>query len=167
MATGRTETGNAANAPMSVPVNRSPDGQHHRDLTAYLQGRREVTVKAKAKRQYIGYGPGDDMAMEPRTVDLAPGAVARLDIQPKTSDPQNAMTVAYGVARGWIDIVDDKEFDKAPTHDEVWIGYNKDRAERDLHNRQQPAAGSLLDVMAAQIAKLTAEVAALKGGAKA
>ena len=81
-------------------------------------------------------------------------------------DPQNARTIAYAVARGWFDIVADKEFDKAKSHDDMWNKHNAERAERELANMQVPAAGTIIDVMAQQIAKLTSKVAILEGTAK-
>ena len=160
MATSRDNRGIKANAPMSVPYNNAPDGQHFRDLTEFLKGKREVTVRAKRVKQFHGWGPGDDLSNEARTVGLCPGAVARLVVHPSGTDPQNAMVVAYGVARGYIDIVPDKEFDKAPTHDEVWLEKHKADSARELKNMETPAPGTIIAVLQDRVAKLEAQLAA-------
>ena len=79
-----------------------------------------------------------------------------------TSDPQNARTIAYQVARGNFDIVNDKAFDKAKSHADVWDEHNAERAAVELKNMDTPQAGTLLAVMADQIGKLQAEVAELR-----
>ena len=158
------QRGNAANAPKSVPLNNEPDGQNFLDITEHLRGRREITVRAKAVKQYHGWGPGDDLSAAPRTVGLCPGAVARLNIDPNDHDPQNAMVLAYAVARGYIDIVPDSEMNsKTPSHDECWDEHNRRLAERELRNAEGPAPGTMIEVMQAQMAQMQARIDSLEG----
>ena len=108
MASGRDVRGNAKDAPMSVPRNSSPSGEHFHDLVAHLAGKSHVTLLSKAKKGILGHGPGDDMSEHPRAVNPPPGAIVRASIGAAVSDPQNAHTIAYSVARGYFDIVPDK-----------------------------------------------------------
>ena len=163
MASTRTGRGDPKNAPMSVPKNTEPSGEHFHDLAAFLAGKSSVTLMSRAKKGIVGYGPGDDMSEHPRVLNPPPGAIVRASIGASLSDPQNAATIAYAVARGWYDIVPDKEFDKAATHADAWDAHNAERAERELANMQVPQAGTIIDVMAQQIAALTAKVAMLEG----
>ena len=59
--------------------------------------------------------------------------------------------------------MDDKEFEKAKPHAKVWDEHNAERTERELADMNAPAPGTLLAVMAGEIDKLKAEVAALRG----
>ena len=104
-------TGDAKKAPMSVPRTNEPSGEHFNDLAAFLAGKSSVTLKSNAKKGITGHGPGDDMSGHPRVVNPPPGAIVRASMGASLSDPQNARTIAYQVARGNFDIVDDKEFD--------------------------------------------------------
>ena len=154
-------TGDAKKAPMSVPRTNEPSGEHFNDLAAFLAGKSSVTLKSNAKKNITGHGPGDDMSEHPRVVNPPPGAIVRASMGASLSDPQNARTIAYQVARGNFDIVDDKEFDKAAPHADVWDEHNAERAAVELKNMDTPQAGTLLAVMADQIAKLQAEPAIL------
>ena len=162
MATSRDGRGNAKDAPTSVPRNTSVDSQHFWDLTALLAGKSTVTLRSRAKKGIAGHGPGDDLSERARILNPPPGAIVRATIGPSDEDRQNAKTIAYQVARGHFDIVDDKEFDKAPPHADVWDDHNAARAAVELKNMDTPQAGTLLAVMADQIGKLQAEVAELR-----
>ena len=166
MAQSRGVRGNAKNAPMSVPKNNEPDGDHFHDLVAWLAGKGHVTLMAKAKKGITGHSPGDDLSGRPRAVNPPPGAVVRVPISATDKEPQNARVIAHQVARGHFDIVDDGEFDKAKPHSDVWDEHNAERAKREIANMEVPKAGTVLDVMAQQVAALTAKVAQLEGAKK-
>ena len=145
-------TGDAKKAPMSVPRNNEPSGEHFNDIAAFLAGKSSVTLKSNAKKGILGHGPGDDLSEHPCAINPPPGAIVRAAIGAQLSDPQNARTIAYQVARGHFDIVDDKEFDKADSHADMWDAHNAERAAVELKNMDTPQAGTLLAVMADQIA---------------
>ena len=163
MAQGRETRGEAKNAPMSVPRNTSPSGEDFHNLVAFLAGKSSVTLKSNAKKGITGHGPGDNMSEHPRVLNPPPGAIVRASMGASLSDPQNTNTIAYAVARGWYDIVPDAEFASAESHADMWDFHNAERAERELANMQVPQAGTIVDVMAQQIAALTTKVAMLEG----
>ena len=80
MAAVRERRGNANNAPMSVPKNTSPDGDHFVDLAQFLAGKSSVTLLSRAKKGIMGHGPGDDMSEHPRVLNPPPGAIVRASI---------------------------------------------------------------------------------------
>ena len=165
MAQGRDVRGDAKKAPMSVPRNNEPSGEHFQDIAAFLAGKSSVTLKSNAKKGITGHAPGDDMSEHPRVVNPPPGAIVRASMGASNNDRQNARTIAYQVARGNFDIVPDSLFDGAESHADMWDFHNAERAERELANMQVPQAGTVIDVMAQQIAALTAKVAMLEGAA--
>ena len=162
MTTARDAQGDAKKAPMAVPKNNEPSGEDFHNLVAFLAGKSAVTLKSNAKKGITGHGPGDNMSGHPRVLNPPPGAVVRASMGAQLSDPQNSRTIAYAVARGWYDIVPDKEFDGADSHADMWDEHNAERAAVELKNMDTPQAGTLLAVMADQIGKLQAEVAELR-----
>ena len=166
MAQSRGVRGNAKNAPMSVPRNNEPDGDHFHDLVAWLAGKGHVTLRSKAKKGITGHAPGDDLSERARAVNPPPGAVVRVPIAATDKEPQNSRTIAHAVARGWFDIVPDLLFDGAKPHSDVWDEHNAERAKREIADMEVPKAGTVLDVLAQQVAALTAKVAQLEGANK-
>ena len=165
MAQERGVRGDAKSAPMAVPKNNEPRGEDFHNLVAFLAGKSAVTLKSNAKKGITGHGPGDDTSDHARVLNPPPGAIVRASMGAQLNDPQNSRTIAYAVARGWYDIVPDKEFDGADSHADMWDQHNAERATRELANMQVPQAGTVIDVMAQQIAALTAKVAMLEGAA--
>ena len=116
MATYNGRTGIAKNAPMSVDPTNNPDLQHVADVKTFLEGKSAVTVKAKEDIGLLGYAPGEDTTGEVRLVPVPRGGVARVIKQSDRDWNQPGMVLADYVARGRIEIVDDKAFDKAEAH---------------------------------------------------
>ena len=146
--------GKAADAVRSVPLTPDPDPEHFDDLVAFFMGKREVTVRAKAGTQVQGYEPGGDLSGTPTTLTIPPGGVARIIVQPPPAWNQDATQLALMVANGTLDIVDDREFDKAKPHKAVWAEVNE--AERGRAMRM----GTVVNI-ADQMAGLRAENAML------
>ena len=87
-----------------------------------MQGKSQVTVQAKRGILAQGWAPGDDMGETAQTIELPIGGIARLN---RTEGyMQNSPTLALFVADGTLDIVDDKDFEKAKPHAKIIQEFN-------------------------------------------
>lgn len=153
--------GKAKDAPMSVALNFHPDADHHADLVAYLTGRQNVTVRSKTGTSVRGWAPGADMNELPEMLTVCAGCVARIVIDQPPAVHQDAGIVALMVAKGQLDIVDAKEFDKARPHKELHAELRKKDMERQARKMGSDAS------LEARITALEVENAKLRKTAAA
>ena len=152
--------GNAENAPMAVPLTSDPDPDHFVDLVAYIKGRPNLVVRAKAGTLIRGYAPGDDEAELPGMLTIPVGGVARVVVDASPAVQQDATVLASMVARGTLDIVDTKDFNgESRTHREI-----HDELRQSNLARQDKRSGAGVGLQA-EIAGLRVEVAELKAAA--
>ena len=129
MAQTRGATGGAASkAIKSVPLGERASPEEYRDLVAFMRGKHQVTVRAKRGILAQGWAPGDDMGETAETIQLPIGGIARLNRT--EGHMQNADTLALFVADGTLDIVDDKDFTKAPPHADLIREFNETLARK-------------------------------------
>ena len=156
MAQTRNAKGRAGDAPMSVPLNTTPEAQHGLDLIAWITGRRELIVCAKDGLYVRGYAPGDDESHEPGMLCLAPGCVAKVVVDSPPAFAQDASVLADAVAKGRLDIVDAKEFAKARPHKEIHKELRAADIARQRARQGQPMEAIIAAEVARQVAALTA-----------
>ena len=149
--------GDARKALKSIPLGEKASPEEYADITAFMRGKSQVTVQAKRGILAQGWAPGDELGESPETIALPIGGIARLH---KTEGHmQNAATLALLVANGTLDVVDDKEFDKAKPHADIIQEFNdtqtRKREARVIHGYDGHLAG-----MRARIEELEAKVAA-------
>ena len=134
-ARGAASGGTANKAIKSVPLGDRASPEEYRDLVAFMRGKSQVTVQTKRGILAQGWAPGDETSESPETIALPVGGIARLH---RTEGyMQNAETLALFVADGTLDIVDDKAFEKAKTHDKIIHGVQR-RAD---HQAREEGAG--------------------------
>ena len=115
-------SGTGSKAIKSVPLGDRASPEEYRDLVAFMQGKSQVTVQAKRGILAQGWAPGDETSESPQTIALPIGGIARLH---RTEGfMQNAATLALFVADGTLDIVDDKDFEKAKPHAKIIQEFN-------------------------------------------
>ena len=156
MATYGDIRGNAKNAPKTVEPNEKPDRQHFADFTALLDGKREITVRANENIGLLGYAPGDDMDAESRMVPIPTGGIARVIKEGGKAWNQPAAVLANFLARGRIEIVPDKEFDKAEDHKAIEVRNREAELARQHARQGQPMESFIAAEVARQVAALTA-----------
>ena len=168
MATYNGRTGNAKNAPMSVDVNHNPDLQHVADIKTLLDGKSSVTVRAKEDIGLLGWAPGEELNGEPRLVAVPRDGVARVIKQSDRDWNQPGLVLADFVARGRIEIVPDKEFDKAEAHKSINERNRAAELGRQAHLAQGVAGdhGTLVAGLMEQNRILAARLDKLEGTAK-
>ena len=114
--------GTASKAIKSVPLGDRASPEEYADLVAFMLGKNQITIQAKRGILAQGWAPGDDMGETAQTIELPIGGIARLH---RTEGyMQNAPTLALFVADGTLDIVDDKDFEKAKPHAKIVQEFN-------------------------------------------
>ena len=145
--------GTASKAIKSVPDGEKATAEQHADLMAFMRGKQQITVRARHGVRVMGWAPGDDMGETAEYMSLPPNGVARLH---RTEGPaQDASVLALMVATGRMDVLDDKEFAKADSHEKVEAAWNKERV------RQQESQAMV--GMDGHLAGIRARLEALEG----
>ena len=149
--------GTAGKAIKSVPLGERASPEEYANLVAFMRGKHQVTVQAKRGILAQGWAPGDDMGETAETIQLPIGGIARLH---RTEGfMQNAPTLALFVADGTLDVVDDKEFQKAKPHADIIQEFN-DAQTKKREKRAMVGMDGHLAGMRARIEELEAKVAA-------
>ena len=121
-----------------------------------LDGKREITVRANENIGLLGYAPGDDMDAESRMVPIPTGGIARVIKEPGKAWNQPAAVLANFLARGRIEIVPDKDFDKAEDHKAIEVRNREAELARQHARQGQPMESFIAAEVARQVAALTA-----------
>ena len=140
---GAVSGGTASKAVKSVPLGERASPEEYADLVAFMRGKSQVTVQTKRGILAQGWAPGDETSESPQTIALPIGGIARLH---RTEGfMQNAATLALFVADGTLDIVDDKDFEKAKPHAKIIQEHNdaqsRKREARVIHGYDGHLAG--------------------------
>ena len=136
-------SGTASKALKSVPLGERASPEEYADIVAFMRGKSQVTVRVKRGILAQGWAPGDETSESPQTIALPIGGIARLH---RTEGyMQNAATLALFVADGTLDVVDDKDFEKAKPHAEIIQEHNdaqsRKREARVIHGYDGHLAG--------------------------
>ena len=117
MATRNQISGDAKKALKSVPEGERADAQEYANLMAFMRGKSQITVRTRVGLGAQGWAPGGDTSEAADTLSIPAGGIARLN---RTEGPnQDASMLAHMVAHGRMDVIDDKEFDKAEPYEKL------------------------------------------------